>query len=490
MFAQPQLHLIPLRSSIPFHQASTLDVLVQVVPPDLQALLVNNAQEPRFPLVTDLATDSPPDYLHHRLNLSLVIDRSSSMASRQRLVFAKAAARHIVQALSPRDRVSIVAFDRQAQVLVPSTFVEDPVSIIQTIQAIEVGKWTNLHGGWVEGADQVNRHIYANTVNRVILLTDGWVSSGVINRATITAHVQEMAQAGISTTAVGVGDRYNEDLLEAIATQGDGNYYYIHTPSDLPKAFEREMQALVATVGQQVTLDIQPHGDVEIEDVLNDLDVTRQGRFKLPNLVSGFPFNVVVRFHIPAISPNNAADVADVAGEDMDDVDDGNSLGAYSRNWDNSPTYQSRVDTLARLCRFHLRWHPLGESRSTSQPASLKTTLALPLRSPQQLENASPNPEVQQQVALMLTARLKRQAMALADRKDYDAAQAKLQDAKRLILDAPQSQWLELEIIALESLETALRSRQLHQFRKRSHNESYQTTSGFDQQSGIFGYGD
>ena len=80
--------------------------------------------------------------------------------------------------------------------------------------------------------------------------------------------------------------------------------------------------------------------------------------------------------------------------------------------------------------------------------------------------------------------------MALADRKEYESAQTHLQDAKALVLEAPQSQWLELEVVALESLEGDLRSRQLHQFRKRSHNESYQTTSGFDQQSGIFGYGD
>lgn len=467
---QPHLHLIPLRAAIPVHQASILDVLVRVVPPDTPSLLPLPSPDPQ-----EEEEASASDHLRHCLNLSLVIDRSSSMASRQRLVFAKAAARHIVQHLSLSDRVSIVTFDKQAQVLVPSTFVDDPASIIQTIQNIEVGKWTNLHGGWVEGGEQVNRHIYPHTVNRIILLTDGWVSSGVMNRATITAHVQEMAQAGISTTVVGVGNRYNEDLLEAIATQGDGNYYYINTPSQLPKAFEREMQALVATVGQRVTLDIQPQGDVEIEDVLNDLKVTRQGRFKLPNLVSGFTFGAVVRLKIPAIDAQNTADYADY----------GTGNDAHK-----AQASQCRLDPLARLCRFRLHWQPLGESSSMSSLAPLKATLALPLVPAHRLEHSPCNPEVQQQVALMLTARLKRQAMVLADRKDYDEAQAKLQDAKAIILAAPQSQWLELEVVALESLETDLRSRQFDQFRKRSHNESYQTSSGFDQQSGIFGYGD
>ena len=448
MISQPHLHIIPLRTAIPSQTVSYLDVLIRVVPPSL-------AEDGKANDGESAGHQAP------RLNLSLVIDRSSSMANRQRLAFAKAAARHIVQHLSPSDRVSIVTFDRHAQVLVPSTFVEDPGAIIQTIQGIEVGKWTNLHGGWVEGGEQVNRHIYPNTVNRVILLTDGWASAGVINRATITAHVQEMAQAGISTTAVGVGDRYNEDLLEAIATQGDGNYYYINAPNQLPKAFEREMQALVATVGQQVTLDILPQGDVEIADMLNDLELTRQGRFKLPNLVSGFTFGAVVRLKIPRIDPNNLED------------------------------YGGRRDrTVARLCRFRLHWQSPGEAPEGTTLDPIKTTLTLPLVSADHLEDYPLNPDVQQQVALMLAARLKRKAMALADRKEYELAQSHLQDAKALVLDAPQSQWLELEVIALESLEGDLRSRQLHQFRKRSHNESYQTTTGFDQQSGIFGYGD
>lgn len=466
MIPQPQLHLIPLRAAIPSHQASRLDVLVRVVPPETDALLPPLSQ-------SSLNEEASSSSARHRLNLSLVIDRSSSMASQQRLIFAKAAARHIVQHLTPNDRVSIITFDKRAQVLVPSTFVENPGAIIRIIQGINVGKWTNLHGGWVEGGDQINRHIYADTVNRIILLTDGWVSSGVKNRATITAHAQEMAQAGISTTVVGVGNRYNEDLLEAIATQGDGNYYYINTPSQLPQAFEREMQALIATVGRQVTLDIQPKGDVEIEDVLNDLDVTRQGRFKLPNLVSGFTFGAVIRLKIPSIDPENRVEYAE-----------------YTDYGANHQSRMARFSPLARLCQFRLCWRPPGALSSMAHPTTLKSTLSLPLMEEHALEQTPVRSEVQQQLALMLAARLKRQAMALTDRKEYEAAQAKLQEAKVMILEAPQSQWLALEVVALESLEADLRSRQLYQFRKRSHNEAYQTSSGFDQQSGIFGYGD
>ncbi|NET52569.1 MAG: hypothetical protein F6K09_28985, partial [Merismopedia sp. SIO2A8] len=116
----------------------------------------------------------------------------------------------------------------------------------------------------------------------------------------------------------------------------------------------------------------------------------------------------------------------------------------------------------------------------------LRAFLRLPIVPLSSLNAYPPNPEVQRQVALLLAARLKRKAINNADRKNYDAAQACLQEAKDHILDAPSSQLLELDLVAIEALEADLRSRQLRQFRKRGRNEAYQTSTGFDQISGFF----
>ncbi|NEQ99472.1 MAG: Appr-1-p processing protein, partial [Cyanothece sp. SIO2G6] len=81
----PQIQLLPLTAAVPSHQATTLDVLIKITPPRTQ----DNLGRPR-------------------LNLSLVIDRSSSMSVKGRLEYAKAAARHVVQQLEEGDRLSIV----------------------------------------------------------------------------------------------------------------------------------------------------------------------------------------------------------------------------------------------------------------------------------------------------------------------------------------------------------------------------------------------
>ena len=42
--------------------------------------------------------------------------------------------------------------------------------------------------------------------------------------------MKRLAAEGVSTTTLGLGDDYNEDLLEAMARGGDGNYYYGTSP--------------------------------------------------------------------------------------------------------------------------------------------------------------------------------------------------------------------------------------------------------------------
>ncbi|MBT9313490.1 vWA domain-containing protein [Leptothoe kymatousa] len=405
----PYIELTSLPDAISLGQATTLDVLVKIIPPP-----------------SDRQRQRP------RLNLAVVIDCSSSMAFKERLVYAKAAARQIVQELTPSDRISIHTFDQTAQTLLPSTFCSHKYEIINKIQTIRLGQGTNLHAGWIEGVNEVNKNSQSDTINRVILLSDGRTNRGITNQKTIVSHVENLAQSRISTTTVGLGNDFSDNLLKTMARGGGGNYYHLNSPHHLPIIFKKEVQALVATFGQAVTLGIEPQGDVDVEDVLNDFDLNPQGRFKLPNLVAGYPFNVVVQLKVEAL--------------------------------------HQQTD----LCYFRLSWCD-GE---TTESKSLRVPLRLPMVAPPTLQRGANNPEVQQQVALMLGARAKKKAIELVDRGNYEAAHAQLQSAQALILRAPASSTMELEIIALEKLEADLRERQ---FRQRSHPQAHPVTIGFDQ---------
>ncbi len=137
-------------------------------------------------------------------------------------------------------------------------------------------------------------------LNRVILLSDGLANVGLTDPNVIAAEARALAARGVSTTTMGLGDDYNEDLMQELGESGDGNYYYIESPVQLADIFQTEMKGLMANVGRKVSLGIEPlHGGTVVE-VLNDLDRNSLGRLMLPNLVVGMPIQVVVRLKLTA----------------------------------------------------------------------------------------------------------------------------------------------------------------------------------------------
>ena len=98
---------------------------------------------------------------------------------------------------------------------------------------------------------------------------------------------------------MGVGDDYNEDLMEAMARAADGHYYYVESPTQLVDIFQTELQGLMDTIGQKVSLGLEPGAGAMVTEVLNDLQRTTTGRLMLPNLLVGMPALVAVRLKLP-----------------------------------------------------------------------------------------------------------------------------------------------------------------------------------------------
>lgn len=409
----PKIELIPLRDAVSSNTATTLDLVVKIIPPQPEL----NLQRPN-------------------LNLGLVIDRSGSMGG-DNIIYARKAACYAVEQLLPTDRVSVTIYDDKVDTLVASTLVQDKAHILAQIQQIQPRGMTALHEGWVEGGIQVGQYLgQQEQLNRIILLSDGLANRGETNPDVIASDVEGLAKRGISTSTMGMGMNYNEDLLQAMAQNGDGNYHYIESPDQLPDIFELEMQGLVGTFGRRVRLRIEPQAGVQVADVLNDFEVTSEGKYKLPNLIKGNPFITVIRLKIP-------------------------------------PQIEQQP-----LCNFHLAWDDLEEQRQKAQ-----VTLQLPVVSSTQLKEFPFNTEVQQQVAMMMSARAKEEAMERVDRGDYTGASLILKENQAEVLNAPASPLLAQEAQSLDDLHKDLQNRQFKKYRKRASYESHQIRSSTTQSS-------
>lgn len=400
----PAIELVPLRPAVRSDAPTALDVLVRITPPAAEARTARPA-----------------------LNVGLVIDRSGSMGGQNKIGFARDAAAFAVRELAPTDRVSLTIFDDKVETLAPNAPASDRDRLLRLIAGIHPGGSTALHGGWAEGAKQVTSHLVPGGLNRVLLLSDGLANVGESRPDAIANDVHAAAGKGVSTTTLGLGNEYNEDLLEAMARSGDGNYYYVESPRQLAAIFQTELQGLTATVGTEALLALEPALGVTVADVLNDLDRDPDGRCKLPNLVSGFPVLVVLRLEIPP-----------AGGE-------------------------------RRVITVRLEWTAPGTGAKQSATAGL-TLPAIPSANWGRL---APDLDVQERAALLVVARMKKAATRALDHGNPAEARRLLAEARALLTGLPQTAEVGNEIQSLAELDAMLERGDFSGSSKRAKHEAY-----------------
>lgn len=217
------------------------------------------------------------------LNIALVIDRSGSMADEHKLDFVKSSVSSLLDHLNSNDVFSLVAFDDNAQVLVPAQRGANRERIKQQIAALQTGGGTNIYDGLSLGYREVAKNRIADGVNRVILLSDGEVSSGIQDPRQFQQLVSAAsADRDIQTSAIGVGVAFNEDLMLGIARDGRGSYHFLRDGADTRQVFSKELDDLTHVVAKAIQLRIRLADGIGLVRVLGSatLDAQQTARVK------------------------------------------------------------------------------------------------------------------------------------------------------------------------------------------------------------------
>ena len=191
------------------------------------------------------------------LNIALVLDRSGSMQG-EKLACVKQAAMHVLDLLGESDRAAVVTYDDQVSVIAESTPLTPAArdQMKRLIHKVKSGGTTNLSEGWLTGCQRVAQHQAGEggQVDRALLLTDGLANAGITDVEELAVHARELAERGVSTSTFGVGEGFNEQLLEVMATNGGGNFYYIVSPLDIPGIFAREFHEMMDITASDVEI--------------------------------------------------------------------------------------------------------------------------------------------------------------------------------------------------------------------------------------------
>lgn len=285
---KPTILLTPEKSAISA-AGLHIDLLVRVQAPDLSA---ENGLK------------------HTPKRLSLVVDRSGSMSGKP-LAEALKCVSHIAHHLTPKDQMSLVVYDEKVDVMVPLANLSSVSAIEDALKQVYEGGSTNLFAGWLEGAKQLEDGS-ESSISRVLLLSDGQANHGETRQHKIEEHCKRWNSKGISTTTVGLGRHFNEDLMIAMANAGGGQQYYGQTAEDLFDSFDEELSLLQALYLRKISLKFIPAPGVIVE-VLSQIHQNDDGTYKMNDLAWGSESWIGVRLHLSPSAPGTVRDLLAVS---------------------------------------------------------------------------------------------------------------------------------------------------------------------------------
>jgi Ca-activated chloride channel homolog len=184
------------------------------------------------------------------LSLSLVLDKSGSMQG-QKIENLRTAAKLVVDRLGPDDTLSIVAFSDRKYLIAESQPVTDKEALKKKIDRIRDGGGTAISGGMAQGLVELEKSLSPHRISRMLLLTDGQTFG---DERQCKKLGKQAGDKGIVVHALGLGDDWNEDLLDDIAEASGGLADFIDSPDKIVAFFNQAVQSMQDTVVQNAQM--------------------------------------------------------------------------------------------------------------------------------------------------------------------------------------------------------------------------------------------
>jgi len=140
------------------------------------------------------------------------------------------------QSLKPGDVINLVTFATDANVVLEAHS-PSANSLDAVISGIATTGSTDIERGLRLAYEVANRTFDASKANRVVIITDANVNTGVTDPTEIARHTTINGLEGIYFSGVGVGSFFNDTVLNELTDVGKGSYSAMITPADANRIF-------------------------------------------------------------------------------------------------------------------------------------------------------------------------------------------------------------------------------------------------------------
>jgi len=181
------------------------------------------------------------------------------MDSYDKIELLKSGLVELVTHMRADDRIAIVTYASQEELLLPSTPCSEAEAIIRKIKQLKASGSTAGSKALEMAYEQAKENYIQGGNNRIIIGTDGDWNVGVTSTDALLEIVQNHAKDGIYMSVCGFGrGNLNDIMMEKISNAGNGTYSYIDCEDEMMKVFcyERSNMLSVASDAKiQITFD-------------------------------------------------------------------------------------------------------------------------------------------------------------------------------------------------------------------------------------------
>ena len=256
-----------------------------------------------------------------RRHIALCIDTSGSMEG-DNIKRARDGAAWVFGLLADDDYVSIVAFDTEADVILPATRWSDldRQTAMDHVEELTAGGGTDMYNGLKAAKETLSSSATGpDTVSRLLLLSDGKDNERTPEE--FEGLAEEIDDAGIRIQSAGIGTDYNEDTIRTLGTIGRGTWTHLEAPGDIEDFFGEAVEQAGSVVAPDAHLDLDVAPGVEVSEVYRALPQAQEvspeweanaTRIKLPDLIERENQRVVLKVHAPPREAGTDEVLADV----------------------------------------------------------------------------------------------------------------------------------------------------------------------------------
>jgi Ca-activated chloride channel family protein len=254
------------------------------------ALLRLEEPQVHYVMLDIRGSDTLPDY-RPPINLSLVIDRSTSMQG-ERLDQVRSAVTTILRNLQPEDHASVVAFSDKAEVIVSPGQAKDLSTARARLSLMQAFGGTEIAQGLSLGLDELHRNYNREGVNHIVLLTDGRTYG---DEELCFELADEAIKYGITINSVGIGSDWSDRFLDELSSKTGGSVLFLNTPKAVTDLLSGIYDDLSQIVAKKIRMDGATGQSVDLRELFRLMPEPMPLSDTLPVTLGNLPKKSTIR---------------------------------------------------------------------------------------------------------------------------------------------------------------------------------------------------